>query len=907
MTESSLESGTNIGRYKILSKIGAGGMGEVYRAFDPRLNREVAIKVLPASFSNNEERLRRFELEAQAAGALRHPNILGIYDVNTHDGSPYVVSELLVGETLRDAMDAGPIPLDKVIDYALQIVRGLSAAHEKGIIHRDIKPENLFVQNDGQLKILDFGLAKLIEDDVDDGEVSDDSPTVRVKTDTGTVIGTVGYMSPEQLRGKTIDQRTDIFSFGVVLYEMLYREKAFRRGTPADTIAAVLREDPRAPSDKTRDVSPYLDRIVRRCIEKNREQRFHSASDLAFALSSLVSNQTSGRNAIDTSQSSQPFQALPPRRYRWFGWIAAGIIAGLAVVIAGKYFQGKETGNAPMQLSIEVPEKMSFGPSVAFSPDGKLLAFTATDRYGIRTLWVRPLDSSTPRQLTSTEDAQFPFWSPDSKFIGFFASKKLKKIEAAGGQPEILAEVSTDPRGGCWGRDGTILYTPSIDQPLFSISAGGGASKPVTALDRSRSETSHRWPSFLPDGRHFIYFARGSQKDLEGIFVNSLDSDQPKFLFRSRLLAAFVPSARGQNEGFILAIRDGSLIAMPFDPTRFEIAGEGRTLVGKVLNNAGESGATALASFSASANGHVAFLSGDNQTTQLRLVDRTGKILGVLGQPAIYHDISLSPDRSMIAVAREDEGTQDIWMIDVNSGASTRLTFDPAPDVFPVWSVNGDKIIFVSGRTGTNSILQRPASGTGADEMLLPTNGKNAYTLDVSPDGKYILYEIGDGVNNSVDMWLIPTSGDRTPIAYMQTAASESDGRFSPDGKWLAYVSDESGRPEIYVRSFSGSGGKWQVTTEGGIQPMWRRDGKELYYVDPDKNLTAVKVDSSSAIPFGDHENLFQISFPANNPWRARNRYVPMDTGQKFLVNDAADGASRLPMTLILNWQSGLK
>jgi len=901
----SLESGTNLGRYKILSKIGAGGMGEVYSAFDPRLNREVAIKVLPASLSNNEERLRRFELEAQAAGALRHPNILAIYDVSTHDGSPYVVSELLVGETLRDMMDAGPIAMDKVVDYALQTVRGLSAAHEKGIIHRDIKPENLFVQNDGQLKILDFGLAKLIEDE-DEEEVSDDSPTVRVKTDTGTVIGTVGYMSPEQLRGKTVDQRTDIFSFGVVLYEMLYREKAFRRGSPADTIAAVLREDPSTPSDKTRVVNPYLDRIVRRCIEKNCEQRFHSASDLAFALSSLADNQTSVQNYIDTSQSSQPFETVP-RRYGRIGWIAAGIIAGLAIIIAGKYFRGAETGIVPMQLSIEAPEKMSFGPALTFSPDGKQVAFTATDGYGIRTLWVRPLDSSTPRQLTGTEGAQFPFWSPDSKSIGFFASKKLKKIEAAGSGPEVLADVSTDPRGGCWGKDGTILFTPSIDQPLFAVSSSGGSAKAVSTLDQSRGETSHRWPSFLPDGRRFIYFARGTQRDLEGIFVNSLDADQPKFLFRSRLQAMYASSVNEQKQGFILSVRDGSLIAIPFDPARAEIVGEGKTLFGKVLSNHGEAGATALASFSSSSNGHIAFLSGENQTTQLRVVDRTGKILGVLGQPAIYHDLSLSPDRSKIAVAREDEGTQDIWMIDVNSGASTKLTFDPAPDVFPVWSIKGDKIIFASGRTGTNSILQRPASGAGDDEMLLPTNGKNSYTLDVSPDGKYILYEIGDGVNNSVDLWLLPTSGDRTPIAYMETAASESDGRFSPDGKWLAYVSDESGRPEIYVRSFSGSSGKWQVTTEGGIQPVWRRDGKELYYVDADKNLTAVKVDTSSAIPFGDHENLFQISFPANNPWRTRNRYVPLDNGQKFLVNDAADGASRLPMTLVLNWQSGLK
>lgn len=901
----SLESGTNIGRYKILSKIGAGGMGEVYRAFDPRLNREVAIKVLPPSLSNNEERLRRFELEAQAAGGLRHPNILAIYDVNTHDGSPYVVSELLIGETLREMMDAGPIAMDKTLDYALQTVRGLSAAHEKGIIHRDIKPENLFVQSDGQLKILDFGLAKLIEDE-DEEEVSDDSPTVRVKTNTGTVIGTVGYMSPEQLRGKTVDQRTDIFSFGVVLYEMLYREKAFRRGSPADTIAAVLREDPTPPSDKTRVVSPYLDRVVRRCIEKNCEQRFHSASDLAFALSSLDSNQTSVQNYIDTSQSSHPFETVS-RSYGRLGWIAAGVIAGLAILVAGKYFQSAETGSMPMQLSIEAPEKMSFGPSVAFSPDGKHLAFTATDGHGIRTLWVRPLDASTARQLTGTEDAQFPFWSPDSKFIGFFAAKKLKKIEAAGGQPEILTDVSTDPRGGCWGKDGTILFTPSINTPLFAISSNGGEARPVTTLDQSRSQTSHRWPSFLPDGRYFIYFARGTQKDVEGIFVNSVNSDQPKFLFPSRLQATYVPAVGSQKVGFILSIRDGALIAIPFDPTRAEIVGEGKTVVGKVLNNAGESGATALASVSSSSNGHVAFLSGENQTTQLRLVDRTGKILGVFGQPAIYHDFLLSPDRSKIAIAREDEGTQDIWMIDVTSGASTRMTFDPAPDVFPVWSIKGDKIIFASGRTGTNSILQRPASGTGDDEMLLPTNGKNVYTLDVSPDGKYILYQIEDGVNNSVDMWLLPTSGDRTPIAYMQTAASESGGRFSPDGKWLAYVSDESGRPEIYVRSFSGSSGKWQVTTEGGIQPMWRNDGKELYYVDADRNLVAVKIDASKAIPFGEHNSLFKISYPTNSPWRARNRYVPMENGQKFLVSDAADAANRMPMTLILNWQSGVK
>ncbi|HVF47200.1 MAG TPA: protein kinase, partial [Pyrinomonadaceae bacterium] len=547
-----LEPGTKLGRYDIKSLIGAGGMGEVYLASDPKIGREVAIKVLPSDVAGDAERLARFEQEAQAAGALNHPNILAIYDIDTHDGCTYVVSELLQGDTLRWQVGGGPLAVRRATDYAMQVAHGLAAAHEKGIIHRDLKPENLFVTKDGRVKILDFGLAKLTEPDGNGGGT--EMPTRRIKTGSGTIMGTAGYMSPEQLRGQPVDARTDIFSFGAVLYEMLSGQKAFLRDSAADTISAVLREDPPDLSDTNEAVNPGLDRVVRRCLEKNREQRFHSASDLAFALEALTGIRTADSNA--TAIMTAPVSAVTRKR-DWrtmVPWAAAALCLMAAAVFGWLYFTRAESRGEVVRFAIAPPPKVGIGEAMAISPDGRYLAFEAVGTNGLTTLWVRPIDSIESRELTGTGGAALPFWSPDSRHLAFFADGELKRIDVAGGPPQKLAPVSADTRGGSWSSNGTIIFTPGVTEELFKIAATGGVAEPVTTLDEKRGQTSHRWPDFLPDGRHFLYFGRGNNKELEGIFVGSLDGGEPKFVVGSKIRAEFVPDATG-GVGRLLFVR----------------------------------------------------------------------------------------------------------------------------------------------------------------------------------------------------------------------------------------------------------------------------------------------------------------------------------------------------------------
>src|SRR3989442_366151 len=493
-----LGAGTRLGRYEIRAKIGEGGMGEVYRARDTQLGRDVAVKVLPSTYSVDEQRLSRFEQEASAASALNHPNILIVHDIGSHDGSPYVVSELLEGETLRKRISGAPLAQRRAIGYAMEIANGLAAAHEKGIVHRDLKPDNIFITKDGRVKILDFGIAKLTQ--AEGRQSQTDIPTRRVDTGPGVVMGTVGYMSPEQVRGQVVDHRSDIFSFGAILYEMLSGRRAFHGESAADTMSAILKEDPPDLSDTNQKISPALERLVNHCLEKNPEERFHSASDLAFALEALSGS---------TATSAQTV-AMPAFAPRWFkrreliAWAVAGIailIAAIALTIS--HFRRPPTESHAVRLFVPPPEKASFG-SFAISPDGLRLAFVATDASGKTLLWIRPLDSINAQPLSGTEEATLPFWSPDSRFIGFFAGGKLKKIEVTGGPAQTLCNA-TIPRGATWNRDGVIIFTPGTLEPLYRVSAAGGEPTPVTTFDKSRGETGHRWPYFLPDGRPFLY------------------------------------------------------------------------------------------------------------------------------------------------------------------------------------------------------------------------------------------------------------------------------------------------------------------------------------------------------------------------------------------------------------------
>ncbi|HVG30478.1 MAG TPA: protein kinase [Pyrinomonadaceae bacterium] len=907
----SLDPGTRLGRYEVRSKIGAGGMGEVYRAHDAKIGRDVAIKVLPADFAGDKERLARFEQEAQAAGALNHPNILSIHDVETHDGSPYVVSELLEGETLREALSGASLPVRKAVDYALQSARGLAAAHERGIIHRDIKPENLFVTTDGRVKILDFGIAKLMEPGA--GVAPTDLPTRRVNTDAGAVMGTVGYMSPEQLRGQQVDPRTDIFSFGAVLYEMFAGRRAFQRDSAADTISAILKEDPPELSETNKEVNPALDRVVRRCLEKNREQRFHSASDLAFALESLSGSPGAGATAVTATGRATAGAATPERRRKLIdhlGWSAAAILLVSTLALAFLHFRRAEPRTETMRFALLAPEKTAYRGEFALSPDGRRLAFIATG-VGGRSLWVRALDSVEARELQGTADAAFPFWSPDGRFIGFFAGNRLKRIDIVGGSPQALAEVTADSRGGAWGADGTIIFTPNFTSPLLKVSATGGKAEPVTELDQARGHTSHRWPSFLPDGRRFIYFARTTRKEAEGVYVGSVDSKEGKFLLNTNLLAAYAPAGGVTNNaaaGYLLFMRESTLMAQPFDAGRMQLSGEPFAVVEGVVNVPGEGGPTGYAAFSASANGHLSYLKGSASQSQMGWFDRAGKSLGPVGSPGLFAEPWQSPDGKRIVFGRTDLQSPDLWQLDLERGTTTRFTFDAAADACPVWSSDGSRVFFSSNRGGNIfSLYQKIASGAGGDELLLKTD-YNTFADDCfsGKAGEFLLYEI-DGPQGRFDLWVLPLTGERKPYPFLQTEFNETHSQFSPDGRFVAYVSDESGRAEVYVQSFPASGGKWQISTTGGDQPQWRRDGRELFYLAPDKTLMAVPVAAGDSFEPGSPVALFATRVPGGSLTGDRNHFVAAADGQRFLVNNLVDEGNTQPLTLVLNWAASLK
>ena len=893
---SPLSSGIKLGRYEIRSKLGAGGMGEVYRARDERLNREVAIKVLPISFSADKDRLARFEQEAQAASAINHPNILVVYDVGANDGAPYVVSELLEGETLRGRISGSPLAQRRAIDYALQIAHGLAAAHEKGIVHRDLKPDNIFITNDGRVKILDFGLAKLTQLDADQAQT--EIPTRRVDTDPGVVMGTVGYISPEQLKGRPVDHRADIFSFGAILYEMLSGRRAFHGESAAEMMSAILKEDPPDLSDTNKAVSPSLERLVNRCLEKNPESRFHSASDLAFALEAI-----SGSAPV-SSQTLTAMTASPAReRIRTqLPWILTAVLA-LALIVALAfvflYFRRAPVDERVLKLSVLPPEKAALTGVVsglAVSPDGTRLAFIATSE-GRNLLWLRSLDSLSAQALAGTEGAvgaSPPFWSPDGRFIGFFAGGKLKKIEASGGPSQTLCDAAAG-RGGTWNREGLIVFGDASGI-LYRVSAAGGEPTPVTALDQSRFETSHRWPYFLPDGRHFIYFVRSSQTERSGIYVGSLDSNETKrLLLPTALNAVFAPP------GFLLFMRNKALLAQRFDADGLQLIGEPIPVAEQVAFNMG----LGRGAFSASENGVLAFRTGGGDLNQPVWFDRGGKKIGALGAPGLYFTVWLSPDERRAAVDLVDTqtGTNDVWLFDAR-GIPSRFTTHPAGDSNPLWSPDGSRVVFSSNREGPSNLYQKIESGVGNEDLLLKSTDTKIAD-DWSSDGQFIAYQTFNS-KTKWDLLMVPMSGDRQPFAFLQTEFNEIQAQFSRDAKWIAYTSDESGAPEVYVQTFPASGGKWRVSTGGGSQPRWRRDGRELFYIAADRKLMAVDVKLGSTFEAGVPKPLFG-PLGVLTLTDFRNHYAVTADGQRFLINTTIEGADAAPITVVVNWTAGLR
>jgi serine/threonine protein kinase/Tol biopolymer transport system component len=885
-----LKAGERVGHYEILGPLGAGGMGVVYgvvyAARDPRLGRRVALKLLPTFFSRDEDRLRRFEQEAQAASALSHPNILSIYDIGTHDGSPYVVSELLEGETLRDRLAGGALTQRKAVDYALQIARGLAAAQTRGIIHRDLKPENIFVTKDGRVKILDFGLAKLVEP-VGGRDSQTDVPTRKFKTEPGMIMGTAPYMSPEQVRGQPTDHRTDIFSFGAVLYEMLSGRRAFHGDSTIETLNAILKEEPPELSEINASVSPALSRLTHHCLEKNPAERFHSASDLAFALESLTGGSSS------TSQALVPVRARFIRRER-VAWIAAGLLLLSTLTLFFFYFRRASTEAKVIRFSIAPPEKgvfelEDFPYPVAVSPDGRRLVL-ATRVEGRVQLWLRSLDSLNAQPLSGTKGGSAPFWSPDSRFIGFFAEGKLKKIDVLNGSVQIVCNAGVGPNNAAWSSEGVILF--SISQSgLFRVAAAGG--DPVLVRKpNSPQEVALFWPQFLPDSRHFFYTALITDGAI--VMLGSLDADETRLVMKVNSRVLYAPP------GYLLYVREGTLLAHPFDAKTLSLTGEPTPIAEHIKNFSPTGGAA----FSVSENGVLAFQSGI-VVSRLSLFNRAGKEIGSVGETSSFDSPRFSPDGQKVAVAIADlrTGANDIWIYDLTRGAATRFTFEKGTENRPVWSPDGRQIAFTADEKGQPPYVHlKGLNDAGTGEAIVEPSWVQA-VFDWSKDGQLIY---GDQPpETGEDLFLLRMTGERgKPVSFLRTRFNESDARFSPDGKWVAYSSDESGKTEIYVRLIARPGEKWQVSNAGGVNPVWNRDGHELFYISTDSQLMAVPVKTGDTFEAGTPVPLFPVV--AHRKEYEVAQYDVAPDGQRFIVNSLT-GAPALPINVVINWTSELK
>jgi len=896
-----LASHTRLGPYEILEPIGAGGMGEVYRARDTRLDRTVAIKVLLAHVADQPELRQRFEREARAVSSLNHPHICTLYDVGQQDGIDYLVMEHLEGEALGKRLAAGPLPVEQAMRYAVQTAEALAEAHRHGVFHRDLKPGNIMLTKSGA-KLLDFGLAKVGVGGRGSGV---GGTTLGADlTKEGTILGTLQYMAPEQLEGKEADARSDIFAFGAVLYEMFAGRKAFQGESHASVIMAIMASQP-PPVSTLQPVAPALDHLVEKCLAKDPGERWQTAQDLASELKWIAGvSMTASRVAVAPAEAPPPAQRRASPRL-WMA-VAAGLLLATVALAAVAIVHFRETPPRRQTIRFEIhpPEKERF-QEMAVSPDGERLAFTTGDSTGTARLWVRPLDSLAAQPLPGSEGAYLPFWSPDSRSIAFFAGGKLKKIDLLGGPAQTLCDAQAG-RSGAWNREGVILFRPAIG-PIYRVSAAGGEARAVTAFDRSRQENTHSWPQFLPDGRHFLYTATGSVPENSAVYVASLDSKDAKRLINTNLNTAYARDASGQ--GYLLFARGNTLMAQAFDAGRLELAGEPFPAAENMSIGANNAGPF-LAAFSVSQNGVLAYARGGGLgMKELTWFDREGKRLSRVGEPADYSNPAFSPDEKRFAVGRVDPqaNARDIWIFDLARGASSRFTFDRADDFNPTWSPDGARLAFTSIRKGHRNLYLKSAAGTTAEEPLLESDQEKAAT-DWSRDGRFLFFNSGEP-NRTDDVWAIPLEGDRKPFPVVTGSFLEQQGQLSPDGRWIAYESTESGRDEIYVQSFhtgsSPAGGKWQVSTAGGIEPMWRRDGKELFYRAADNKLMAVEVKPvGTAFEAGIPQPLFEMRVDAAT---RRSTYLPAANGQRFLVVQLLEQATSAPLTVAVNWLAGAR
>src|SRR5579883_1737375 len=878
-----LSVGDKIGPYEILAPLGAGGMGEVYRAKDTKLDRQVAIKVLPSALADDPERLARFEREAKVLASLDHPNIGHIYGLADSEDSRALVLALIEGPTLADHIQAGQLPLGEVVAIAKQIIEALEYAHDRSVVHRDLKPANIKITPDGVVKVLDFGVAKVLEDEPLPSSLGT-SPTLTMgHTRAGVILGTAAYMSPEQAVGRTVDRRSDIFSFGTVLFEMLAGTCAFPGATTPDILEAVVKSDPdwsRLPTG----TPAYLRRLLERALAKDRRQRMQAIGKARIVLDN------SENGGLQGSTTGGLLHNAP----RW-SWAVAGVFALAAAAVSFVHFRERRPELQMVRTAILPPEKSvvtsSSGP-MALSPDGRSIVFGATSADGKSQLWIRSLSATAGQLVPGSEGGSFPFWSPESRYLAFFAGGKLKKIDTSGG-PAVTLANAPNPRGGAWSASGMIVFAPNNNVGgLVKISSSGGASLAVTATGTDGGNSRAPW--FLPDGQHFLFISLRPPNRVQ-LLVASLDSNEIKPIAETGSNAVY-------SEGRLLYLREDTLMAQPFDLKAMAITGEAVPIAEHIQRSFSPN---TVWMFSASATGLVAYSTGaDDYGLQLTWFDRAGKSLGTIDQPRSFSSIALSPDGKTLVASFYDVLGQDLWTYDLPRGLPARFTFDPGRDDFPVWSPDGRSVTFNSVRKGHWDLYRKSADGSGVDELLF-ADEREKYPNGWSPDGKFLLFVTLD-VNGSSGHWALPLA-PLNPSAPLKPMAVLPPGtrfaKFSPDGRWVAYGSEESQRSEVYVSPFSRPGGKRQISTNGGIKPRWRRDGKEILYLSPKGQLMATEVRiSGETVEVGATHALFG-GIPTGNGYG----YDISPDGQRILATINRDQKSNEPITLVQNWAAGLR
>jgi eukaryotic-like serine/threonine-protein kinase len=884
-----LAAGTKLGPYEIVSPLGAGGMGEVYRARDSKLGREVALKVISEQFADDAERMARFEREAKVLASLNHPNIAHIYGLEDSAGVRALVMELVEGQTLAERIARGPIPLEETLSIAKQIAEALEYAHERGIVHRDLKPANVKITPDAAVKVLDFGLAKAIEENSGVEEIGN-SPTLSMgATRAGVILGTAAYMSPEQAKGKSADRRADIWSFGVVLYEMLSGKQMYGGETAPETLAHVITKEP--SWENLPSTTPTAIRnLLERCLTKDPKARLQAIGEARIIIERYLANpgaSTSSIERISSEEDSGSRRVLP--------WGIAALAVAIALIVAWAPWRQSSEGIRAMRLAFVVPPNLAFNDaqsdSAVISPDGQKIAFSATSSDGKWQLWVRALDSSDAKLLPGTDDPLEPFWSPDSKSIAFGSQGKLKRVDLVGGSAQVLCDAAR-MTGGAWSTKGVILFGSDYGSVLYQVPATGGEPKAVTVVDAAHGDFGHTSPSFLPDANHFL-FRISMTTSPQGVWVGSLNSPEVKQVLTDNTSAVYT------SQGYLIFVRNFALMAQAFDAGSLQLKGEATPIIPQGVTDARGPGR-----YSASENGILVWQSNWRREYQLLWFDRDGKQVGAVGPPMEVtsgQEPHLSPDGKRLVIKRDS----NIWVIDLARDTGIRLTSTFSQ--LPLWTPDGSHIIFQSSANeiGKRGIVQKAANGVGELELLL--NGVN-FPAEISPDGRFILFD-HRGVRTQLDVWALPLFGDRKEFPLLNSAFDEREPQLSPDGRWLAYCSDESGSYEIYVRPFSADGkvgdDKRRVSANGGFQPKWRAGGQELFYVASDGQMMSVPVKMSGAeIEFGAPKALFKTRLFGQQSILHEFDVTP--DGQRFIVGTLIGEPKAPPPMVILNWAAEL-